>query len=106
MSPQEARRAALLKFGGITQVKESYRSQRGLPFVNEILQDIRFGARQAKHNPGFAVIAILTLAMGIGANTAVFTLTHALLLSTLPIPNPGELVRLTIDLGAAQNDNA
>jgi predicted permease len=105
MSPQDARRAALLKFGGVAQVGESYRLQRGLPFVNELFDDIRFGTRQLRRAPGFAAIAILTLAMGIGANTAVFTLTHALLLSTLPIPNPGDLVRLTIDMGAAQSDS-
>ena len=105
MSPQEARRVALLKFGGVAQVRESYRLQRGLPFVHALGQDIRFAWRQIFHAPGFAVIAILTLAMGIGANTAVFTLTHALLLSTLPVRDPGELVRLTIDLGAVENDD-
>ena len=105
MSPLAARRAALLQFGGVTQVTETYRMQRGLPLLNELLQDIRFGWRQLKRAPGFAVIAILTLTMGIGANTAVFTLTHALLLSTLPIPKPGALVRLAIDMNAEQSDS-
>jgi len=98
MLQQDARRVALLKFGGLAQVKETYRRQRGLPFLDALAQDIRYGARQLKHAPGFALIAVLTLALGIGANTAVFTLTHALLLSTLPVRDPGELVRLTIDL--------
>jgi predicted permease len=108
MSPQEARRAALLSFGGVAQIKESYRLQRGLPFLDVLLQDIRFGTRQIWHAPGFAFIAVLTLALGIGANTAVFTLTHALLLRTLPVRDPGELVRLSIDVSASgtRDDNA
>lgn len=104
MSEQEARRAALLKFGGVAQIKETYRRQRGVPFLDALAQDIRFGARQIKHAPGFALTAILTLALGIGANTAVFTLTHALLLRTLPVRDPGELVRLSIDLSATNRD--
>ncbi len=108
MSLQDARRAALLKFGGLAQIKESYRLQRGLPFLGELVQDIHFGGRQIKCAPGFGFIAILTLALGIGANTAVFTLTHALLLSTLPVRDPGELVRLAIDVSApgTRDDNA
>ena len=105
MSPQDAQRAALLKFGGVAQIKESYRLQRGLPLLDEVVQDIRFAWRQIRHAPGFAIVAILTLALGIGANTAVFTLTHALLLSTLPVRDPGELVRLTIDLSGTQNNS-
>jgi predicted permease len=104
MSPRDARRAALLKFGGVAQIKESYRRQRGLPFLDALVQDIRFGARQIRHAPGFALVAILTLSLGIGANTAVFTLTHALLLKTLPVRDPGELVRLTMDLSVTQKD--
>ncbi|NYF53491.1 ABC transporter permease [Tunturiibacter gelidoferens] len=103
MSPQDARRAALLKFGGVAQTRESYRRQRGLPFVDALIQDVRFGTRQIRHSPGFALIAILTLSLGIGANTAVFTLTHALLLKTLPVRDPGELVRLTISMSAERN---
>jgi hypothetical protein len=103
MSPQDARRAALLKFGGVAQIKESYRRQRGLPFVDALVQDMRFGTRQIRRSPGFALIAILTLSLGIGANTAVFTLTHALLLKTLPIRDPGELVRVTINVSSEKN---
>ena len=105
MSPEEARRVALLKFGGVTQIKEDYRLQRGLPLLDEFFQDVRFAMRQAIHFPGFAIVAILTLALGIGANTSVFTLTHALLLSTLPVRDPGELVRLAIDLSAVSDNN-
>src|SRR3984885_14587615 len=98
MSPRDARRAALVKFGAVAQIKEDYRRQRGLPFVDALVQDMRFAARQIRHAPGFALIAILTLALGIGANTAVFTLTHAMLLSSLPVAEPDRLVRLAIDL--------
>jgi predicted permease len=104
MCEQDARRVALLKFGGVAQIRETYRLQRGLPFLDALVQDIRFGARQMKHAPGFALVAVLTLALGIGANTAVFTLTHALLLSTLPVRDPGELVRLTMDVSAAETN--
>src|SRR5580698_6166726 len=102
MSQQDARRVALLKFGGMAQIKETYRLRRGLPFLDSLAQDVRYGTRQLRHAPGFALIAVLTLALGIGANTAVFTLTHALLLSTLPVRDPGELVRLAIDLRSGE----
>ena len=72
----------------------------GWTWLERLLQDLRFATRQIRRAPGFALIAILTLALGIGANNAVFTLTHALLLEGLPIPQPDRLVRLTIDLNA------
>jgi macrolide transport system ATP-binding/permease protein len=86
MSQRDARRAALLTFGGLAQVKEMYRRQRGLPLLEAFAQDIRYGTRQLKRAPGFASIAILTLALGIGANTAVFTLTHAALTPSVVLP--------------------
>jgi predicted permease len=104
LSEQEARRAALREFGAVTQIRERYRLGRGLPFLDTIAQDIRFATRQIVRAPGFAIVAIATLALGIGVNTAVFTLTDALLLRTLPVPDPGELVRLAIDLSSVQND--
>jgi predicted permease len=105
MSDEDARRTALRQFGGLTQIKESYRLRRGLPVLDTLGQDIRFAARQMVRAPAFATVAILILALGIGANTAVFTLTHALLLSTLPVREPGELVRLAIDLSATQTNS-
>lgn len=102
MPEHEARSAALRQFGGVTQIRERYRLRRGLPLLDTIAQDIRFATRQIWRAPGFAAVAIVTLALGIGANTAVFTLTHALLLSTLPVRDPGELVRLAIDLSAVE----
>ena len=100
MSVEDARRAALLRFGGVPQTREVYRLQRGLPLLSRLFQDVRFAWRQVLRARGFALIAVLTLALGIGANTAVFTLTHALLLSTLPVRDPGELVRLSINMGS------
>ena len=104
MPEDDARRAAMRAFGGMTQIQERYRLRRGLPLLDTIAQDVRFAARQIRRAPGFAAVAIITLALGIGANTAVFTLTHALLLRTLPVRDPGELVRLAIDVSATETD--
>lgn len=92
MSSQEARYAARREFGGVEQTKESYREQRGLPFVDTLIQDLRFATRMLVKEPGFAVVAILTLAVGIGATSAVFSVVDRLLFRSLPYPEDQRLV--------------
>ncbi|HYK19448.1 MAG TPA: ABC transporter permease, partial [Pyrinomonadaceae bacterium] len=92
MSPEEARYAALRKFGGVDQVKEIYRDRRGLPFVETFLRDLRYGARMLRRSPIITTVAILSLALGIGANTALFSVVDAVLLKTLPVEAPDRLL--------------
>ena len=93
-SPAEARRQALLKFGPVEAIRESYRDQRGLPFMETLIQDTRHALRRLRMAPAFTIATVLTLALGIGATTSIFTLVHAVLLKSLPVANPAELYRL------------
>jgi putative ABC transport system permease protein len=99
MSHEEARFAALRSFGGVEQTKETYRDQRGIPVLETLLLDLRYGFRMLMKSPGYTAIAVITLALGIGANAAIFTLTYAVILKSLPVPNPGQLVRYTFRNG-------
>jgi len=98
MSPEEARRQALLHLGGLEQTKESCRARRGLPWLETTLQDTRFGLRMLRKNPGFTAVAILTLALGIGPTTAIFTAAYATLLAPLPYPQSDRLVNVWSNL--------
>ncbi len=92
LSPVEARRQAVLKFGAVEAMKEEYRDQRGLALLETLVQNVRFGIRQLRKTPGLTLTVLLTLALGIGANTAIFTVDYATLLAPLPYPQAGQLV--------------
>ena len=94
LSPAEARRQAVLKFGAVEAVKEDYRAQKGFPFLETLIQDTRHGLRRLRKAPAFTIATVLTLALGIGATTSIFTLVYAVLLKSLAVANPGELYRL------------
>ena len=94
MSQDDARYEALRRFGGVEQVKESYRERHSLPMVESTLWDIRYALRMLRRNPGFAIVVAFTLALGIGANTAIFSLIDVLFLRMLPVKNPEQLVLL------------
>ncbi|HEY6307621.1 MAG TPA: ABC transporter permease [Candidatus Angelobacter sp.] len=94
MSPEEARRAALRTFGWVDQVKEIYREQRGLPKLETVFQDLRYGLRMLAKGPVFTVVAVLTLGFGIGLNTTLFSVVNTVALKPVPVRDSGRIVRL------------
>ncbi|MGH7621797.1 MAG: permease prefix domain 1-containing protein, partial [Gemmatimonadaceae bacterium] len=91
-SPNDAKRAALVASGGVDLATEAYRDQRGLPVLESIVRDAKFAVRSLRKNPGFAATVVLTLALSIGATTAMFSVVNGILLDPLPFANGDRLV--------------
>jgi predicted permease len=105
LSPSEARRQALLKFGAIERIQEEYWAEGRLAFVETLLQDFRFGLRSLRRSPGFTAVVVVTLALGIGANTAIFSMVDTLMIRPIPVQHPLDLTYLAFPRDATHFDS-
>jgi predicted permease len=105
MSPAEARRQAVLKLGAAEAIREDHHAEQSLPLIENLLFDLKYAVRMLGRSPGFSFIAIATIALGIGATTAIYSVIDATLLHPLPYPNPAELVRIQDDLSGVGAHN-
>ena len=106
LPPLEAKLAAQRSYGGVEQAKELHREARSLVWLEHMAKDVRYGVRNLARAPSFTAVAVLTLALGIGANTAIFTIVHGVLLRPLDYPKPDQLMYLTAEapaIGGARN---
>jgi hypothetical protein len=106
LAPDAARRAARQGLGGADQIKEFVRDTRGFAWVESIARDIRYGARMLRQSPGFTAVAVLTLALGIGANTAIFSVIDAVFLKRLPFPHSERIVMVWEDVHLPHYQNS
>ena len=105
MPAAEAHRQAAIKFGAIGAIRDRHHDEQSLPFLENLLFDLRYALRMLLRSPGFSLIAIATVALGVGATTAIYSVIDATLLHPLPYPNPSELVRLQDDLSGVGAQN-
>src|SRR5689334_13009021 len=94
MTPEEARRRAVIALGGIERTKEAVRDRRTVPVIDSLLRDVRYGIRTLTKSPGFALAGIVILGLGIGVNSAIFTIVNAVVLRPLPFPDADRIMRL------------